>query len=114
MPGVAPPSSILRTPPAAKLTLPVCRMPALAPGESVPPASTLTARVVPLPPSVPLFLTAMAEAIEPSTRSRPAWTIVAPGIAVAAAQDQRPGAGLGETAGPGDGVGSADGTTLAG
>ena len=56
------------------------RMPALAPGESVPPLAMLTAPTVPLvPPSVPALTVVKAEeAIEPLTSSVPALTVVTP------------------------------------
>ena len=54
-------------------------MPALAPGDSVPPLATFTAPVPPLPPSVPVLLTVVVEpAIEPLTSSVPPLIVVAP------------------------------------
>ena len=66
--------------PLTSVTAPVDRIPALAPGDSVPPLATLTAPVVPDPPSVPVLLIVVSEddAIEPMTSSVPELTVVAP------------------------------------
>ena len=76
-PVPVPPSSTAKVPPV-NVTLPVCRVPALAPGASVPPL-TATLPVVPVPPSVPPLFTVVAEvAIDPPTSNVPPLIVVAP------------------------------------
>jgi hypothetical protein len=73
-------SSIRSWAEAASARLPVVRSPALAPGDSLPPAVTLTAPTVPRPPSraEPPTVVVLVVPIAPWTRSRPASTAIVP------------------------------------
>ena len=79
VPAVVPAIWTAKCAPEVKVRSPVWMVPGLLPGASVPPARITTAPVVPWPPSVAPLCTSTAEpAIDPSTISVPALTLVPP------------------------------------